>query len=98
MGTIALYDKYQLASFQDVFCHPFYWFALNSISSKPQLIVDCGAHCGHFSILADLCIRARFGTSDTRYVLVEPNPKLIKSLQLNLGLAHMAGRCTIVVG
>jgi hypothetical protein len=73
---ISLSNKYEVASFQDVFCHPFYWQMFRWLDKPPKLIVDCGGHCGHFSILADICIRSKFDSSNTEYILVEPNPHL----------------------
>jgi FkbM family methyltransferase len=46
--------------------------------------VDLGAHCGHFSMLADLCLRAQFGRCDAEYHLVEPNPELVPVIRRNL--------------
>jgi FkbM family methyltransferase len=87
-----------VASFQDVFCHPFYWHALDTLQSAPRLVVDCGAHLGHFSILADLCIRSKFGGTSTQFILVEPNKKLLKSICANIKRAGMGGRTKIIWG
>jgi len=76
-SKIALKNKYEVASFKDVFCHPFYWQVFQWVKTPPKLVVDCGAHCGHFSLLADLCFASKFSSSDTRYLLIEPNPYLI---------------------
>jgi FkbM family methyltransferase len=97
-GTVRLYDKHQVASFQDVFCHPFYWRAINAIDSKPHLIVDCGAHCGHFSILASVAITNKFPDARPSFLLVEPNEMLIKSLELNIRSAGIEDQCTILRG
>lgn len=97
-GELALADKYQVASFQDVFCHPFYWQMFQYLDRQPNLIVDCGAHCGHFSILADICIRSKFGESKTDYILVEPNPYLIPVITKNIGSAGMEARVQIKRG
>jgi len=91
-------DKFQVASFQDVFMDPNYWRAFTTFDAMPALIVDCGGHCGHFSILTDLCIKARFGRSDARYIIVEPNDALLPALTRNIADAGMAGRTTIVRG
>jgi FkbM family methyltransferase len=95
---VRLSDKYQVASFQDVFCHPFYWHALDTLQSAPRLVIDCGAHCGHFSILADLCIRSKFGGTSTQFILVEPNKKLLKSICANIKRAGMGARTKIIWG
>ena len=97
-GVIRLYDKYQVASFQDVFCHPFYWHALDTLQFEPKLIVDCGAHCGHFSILSDISIRSRFSDARSEFILIEPNRKLVKSFTQNLELAGIRSRCIVVEG
>lgn len=83
-SKIALETKYEVASFKDVFCHPFYWQVFQWVNHPPNLVVDCGAHCGHFSILADICFRSKFGTSTTKYILIEPNPYLIPVIRKNL--------------
>jgi FkbM family methyltransferase len=95
---IALKNKYEVASFKDVFCHPFYWQLFQWIDTKPNLVIDCGSHCGHFSILADLCIDAKFGSSNTHYILVEPNPYLIPILTKNLKDANLIDRSSIHQG
>jgi FkbM family methyltransferase len=90
-SKIALKNKYEIASFKDVFCHPFYWQVFQWVHEPPKLVVDCGAHCGHFSILADICFESKFGVSNTQYLLVEPNPYLLPIIQKNVleaGLAH----------
>ena len=92
---LSLRSKYDAASFSDVFCDPFYWQAYGWIDPAPKLVVDCGANCGHFTILAEKCIRARHGTSDTRYVLVEPNPLLMETLSRNLREAGLWDRSVI---
>lgn len=48
-SKIALKNKYEIASFKDVFCHPFYWQVFHWVHEPPKLVVDCGAHCSHFS-------------------------------------------------
>jgi len=83
-SKIALQNKYEVASFQDVFCHPFYWQIFQFVNHPPNLVVDCGAHCGHFSILADTCFRSKFGLSNTKYILIEPNPYLLPIIRKNL--------------
>lgn len=97
-AAIWLSDKFQVASFQDVFLDPNYWRAFSLIERAPRLIIDCGAHCGHFAILVDLCIRARFGASEAKYILLEPNAALHPSLKRNIADAGMAERTTIVRG
>ena len=95
---LALDSKYQLNSFQDVFCDPFYWQVYTWVSSQPKLVVDLGAHCGHFSMLADVCFRARFGMSDSEYLLIEPNPKLLPVIARNLVRSGLCSRNRVLHG
>jgi FkbM family methyltransferase len=89
---LSLASKYDVASFQDVFCHPFYWQVFTWLNEPPRLVVDCGANCGHFTALVETCVRVKFGRSDTRYLLVEPNPASRPILERNLRDAGVAGR------
>jgi FkbM family methyltransferase len=97
-GKIALTDKYEVASFKDVFCHPFYWQIFQFIHQPPTLVVDCGAHCGHFTILSDISIASKFGPSETEYMLIEPNPYLIPTIQKNLQDAGIKDRAKLTPG
>jgi FkbM family methyltransferase len=97
-SKIKLTSKYELASFNDVFCHPFYWQVFKYLEKQPQLIVDCGAHCGHFTILSEICIRTKFGAVNTEYILVEPNPFLIPIIEKNLKDADIYERADIKQG
>lgn len=81
---LALDNKFQVNSFQDVFCHPFYWQLFSWVDKPPGLVVDLGAHCGHFSMLADVCFQLRFGAEPPDYLLVEPNPQLQSVIRRNL--------------
>ena len=91
-SKITLKNKFEVASFKDVFCHPFYWQLFHYISTPPQLVVDCGAHCGHFTILADICFRSKFSTLDTQYILIEPNPYLIPIIEKDIRDVAMQGK------
>jgi hypothetical protein len=71
--TLALDSKYQTNSLEDVFCHPFYWQLFGWLPRATELILDLGAQCGHFSLLAE-----------PAYILIEPNPKLVKVIRRNL--------------
>lgn len=95
---IALRSKYDVASFSDVFCQPFYWQLYSLLEEPPEYVFDCGANCGHFTILADQCIKARFPTSETKYILVEPNPFILPTLRKNISDAGLVARATIVPG
>jgi FkbM family methyltransferase len=95
---IWMFDKYQVASFGDVFLDPNYWRAFTIFDEDPALVIDCGAHCGHFAILADMCFRARFGESTTQYILIEPNKALHPAMCRNLQSAKLLDRVTILAG
>jgi FkbM family methyltransferase len=41
-------------------------------------------------MLADLCFRIQFPTANPEYILIEPNPKLVKVIRRNL---HRSGLC-----
>ena len=95
---ITLPDKYEVASFKDVFCHPFYWQIFHYVAQSPKLVLDCGAHCGHFTVLADICFQSKFGISATEYILVEPNPYLIPVIFKNLENASLLDRTQVKQG
>jgi FkbM family methyltransferase len=97
-SKLALQSKYEVASFKDVFCHPFYWQVFQWINTPPKLVIDCGAHCGHFSILADLCFHSKFGSSNAEYILVEPNPFLLSVINKNLSDTSLAKRSKLIQG
>jgi FkbM family methyltransferase len=97
-SKISLQNKYEVASFRDVFCHPFYWQVFNWLDSPPKLILDCGAHCGHFSLLSNICLESKFGLAEAQYVLVEPNPYLLPVLKKNLTEAGLINRVNLKQG
>jgi FkbM family methyltransferase len=89
---LAIDNKFQVNSLQDVFCHPFYWQLYTWLERPPKFVVDLGAHCGHFSMLADVCVQVRFGAVATEYLLVEPNPHLIPVIRRNLAKSGLCVR------
>ncbi|MBD2772398.1 FkbM family methyltransferase [Iningainema tapete] len=97
-SRISLQNKYEVASFQDVFCCPFYWQVFQFVNSPPKLVVDCGAHLGHFSILADICFQSKFNFANTQYILVEPNPFLLPTTKKNISEAGMSHRVELKQG
>lgn len=97
-SKVSLNSKYEVASFHDVFCHPFYWQVFNWIDQPPKLVIDCGAHCGHFSVLAESCFRAKFESSNTKYILIEPNPFLLPTIHKNLSDANLLDRAEVKQG
>jgi FkbM family methyltransferase len=98
VGKISLRSKHDVSSLADVFCQPFYWQLFHWLNSPPRLVVDCGANCGHFTMLAEMCSRARFGSGAERYLLVEPNPFVLRPLQRNLLDAGLSGRADVHQG
>jgi FkbM family methyltransferase len=95
---LPLRTKYEVASASDVFCHPFYWQIMSLLHSPPAQVVDCGANCGHFCILCDACVEARFGESPAAYTLIEPNPLILPILKRNLNEAGLQGRSRLSQG
>jgi FkbM family methyltransferase len=95
---ITLQNKYEVASFKDVFCHPFYWQVFQFMHRPPALVVDCGAHCGHFTVLSDVSIASKFGASATDYLLIEPNPYLLPTIQKNIKEAGITNRVKLTQG
>ncbi|NEZ65790.1 FkbM family methyltransferase [Leptolyngbyaceae cyanobacterium CCMR0082] len=95
---ISLKNKFEVASFNDVFCHPFYWQVFQYLKSSPKLIVDCGAHCGHFSTLTDICIDSKFEKNNARYLLIEPNPHLIPILYKTIREGGLESKAQILQG
>lgn len=95
---VALRSKYEVASFGEVFCHPFYWQVYQDTCDTPSLVVDLGAHCGHFTLLVDACVRARHPRGLTRYVLVEPNPHLLPVIHRNLADVGLSGQARVLRG
>jgi FkbM family methyltransferase len=92
---LSLRSKHEADSFSDVFCDPFYWRAFDLVEPAPNLVVDCGANCGHFTLLVEKCVRARQGDSQTKYLLIEPNPLLANTLTRNLSDAGISARCVV---
>ncbi len=95
---LALDSKFQTNSLQDVFCHPFYWQLFGWLPRPPELIVDLGAHCGHFSMLADTCFRLQFSGAEPEYVLIEPNPNLVGVIRNNLQRSRLCRRHLVYQG
>jgi FkbM family methyltransferase len=90
--ALSLDNKFQVNSLQDVLCHPFYWQLYQWLPKEPRLVVDLGAHCGHFSMLADVCFRLQFPQAAPQYLLIEPNPKLVPVIRRNLRRSGLCPR------
>lgn len=97
-GNLSLNNKYDIASLRDVFMSMHYWRAFEHLSSPPGLIVDLGAHCGHFSVLCHLAILERFGIDSAEYILVEALPLLIPKIQRVVEEAGFSQQVKIVQG
>jgi FkbM family methyltransferase len=97
-ARIKIRTKYDIASFGDVFLHPFYWRMFEFLDRPPESILDLGANCGHFTLLAEACAHAKFPQASPRYVLVEPNPKLQSIIRRNLTETGVIDRCKIMQG
>jgi FkbM family methyltransferase len=97
-GALELGTKYDVASAADVIVHPFYWQLFHLLARPPASVVDCGAHCGHFTVVANVCIRTRFGQPAGHYTAIEPNPMLLPVIRRTIARAGIADRTTIVQG
>jgi FkbM family methyltransferase len=97
-GALALGTKFDVASAADVVAHPFYWQLFHLLDRRPVSVVDCGAHCGHFTVVANICIRTRFGQSADHYTAIEPNPMLLPVISRTVFRAGIAERTKIVQG
>lgn len=97
-GTLPLGSKYEVASLRDVFLSAQYWRLFDYIKTPPKLIVDLGAHCGHFSILMHLMQMEKFHQDESHYVLVEPVDTLIEIIKQRLADVGIQGRADIHSG
>jgi FkbM family methyltransferase len=94
-AVVPIDSKFARASFQDVFCDPFYWQVFHWIRPAPKLVIDCGAHCGHFTLMTEKCLLSLYGKSETEYLLIEPNPALAEALRNNIHAAGLGAKTTI---
>lgn len=99
-GSIVLRTKYDVASFQDVFCGPYYWQVYTLLGDEPPLtIVDAGANVGHFSILVNCCLETKYEEANAaQFHLIEPNDQARRLLERNLRDAGMQKRCVVHAG
>ncbi|HMX61556.1 MAG TPA: FkbM family methyltransferase [Candidatus Sumerlaeota bacterium] len=95
---LVLNSKPDVNSATDVFLNPFYWRIFDQLKFAPAFVLDCGANCGHFTILMDICIRQKFGAPKTEYALVEGNPLLADIVRKNLENAEVSGRAVLHEG
>jgi FkbM family methyltransferase len=97
-GTVRLNSKYAVASCADAVLAPQYWQLFALLERPPELVVDLGAHCGHFTVVADICCRSRFQSPAQAYIAVEANPRLIATIEQTVADAGIADRSTILHG
>jgi FkbM family methyltransferase len=97
-GSLSIRNKHDIASVKDVFMSTHYWRAFEHLSAPPKLIVDLGAHCGHFSVLCHLATIERFGGDSAEYILVEALPFLIAQIHRVVEEVGISGQVKIVQG
>jgi FkbM family methyltransferase len=97
-GMLAIRDKYDIASMRDVFMSTHYWRAFEHIAAPPRLVVDLGAHCGHFSVLCHLGILEKFREDSADYILVEALPRLIPHIRRVVDEAGFSSQTKIIQG
>jgi FkbM family methyltransferase len=97
-GALLLRNKWQVASFRDVFLSAHYWRIFEHLDKAPELVVDLGGHCGHFAVLSELVQEERFGKSTTRYLIVEGLSELVENIRSTLSDTGLESRCDIVHG
>src|SRR5215211_4528271 len=93
-GRIVLRDKGVVASARDVFLSAHYWRLFEFLDEPPKLVVDLGAHCGHFTVLLHLVITERFGHDHAKYHLVEAVPSLVRKARKTLQEAGLESQVT----
>ena len=97
-GVLTLRSKYDIASVRDVFFSMHYWRAFEHLAAPPRLVVDLGAHCGHFSLLCHLAVLEKFGTDAADYFLVEALPRLLPQIRRVVDEAGFLDQVKIVQG
>jgi FkbM family methyltransferase len=95
---LSLRSKYDVASARDVFFSAHYWRLFEFVQSEARLVVDLGAHCGHFSVLCHLLLEEKFGRDPASYVLVEPDGALLARAQNNLSDAGIINQASLHQG
>jgi FkbM family methyltransferase len=97
-GALVLRNKWQVASARDVFLSAHYWRIFEHLDAAPELVVDLGGHCGHFVVLSELAQEERFGSSGTRYIVVEGLSELVDNIRQTLSDTGLESRCSVVHG
>ncbi|HMU05214.1 MAG TPA: FkbM family methyltransferase [Saprospiraceae bacterium] len=57
---------------------------------RPELVIDCGAACGYFSLMIEHFCRAEVLDWEVSYLLVEPSEYNFKKLQKNFSQAGLS--------
>jgi FkbM family methyltransferase len=78
---LALRNKWQVSSARDVFLSAHYWRVFEYLSAPPQLVMDLGAHCGHFIVLLHCLLQEKFGRDTARYVAIEGLAEMIPQIE-----------------
>jgi FkbM family methyltransferase len=94
-GNLALKSKWEVASARDVFFSVHYWRLGSTLKTPPKVVVDLGAHCGHFLVLMHLLVNELFGQDVAEYFAVEANPALVGIAKRTVLDAGMDGRVKI---
>jgi FkbM family methyltransferase len=97
-GQLLISNKWQLASARDVFLSAHYWRLFEYLEHPPRLVVDLGAHCGHFIVVLNCIARERFGADVARYIAVEGLHGLLPSLSATLKHVGLLNQVEIVHG
>lgn len=97
-GVLTLRSKYDIASVRDVFFSTHYWRAFEHLSAPPKLVVDLGAHCGHFSLLCHLAVLEKFGADAADYLLVEALPRLLPQIRRVVDEAGFLDQVKVIQG
>ena len=97
-GGLALPGRWEVASARDVFLSAHYWRMFEHLHAPPALVVDLGAHCGHFLVLCHLMVMEKFGTDASRRFAIEPQADLLPRLRATLEQCGLAGGTEVVQG
>ncbi len=97
-GALVLRNKWQVASLRDVFLSAHYWRLFEHLDAAPEFVVDLGGHCGHFVVLSELVQEERFGSRNTRYLVVEGLSELVDNIRETVSDTGLENRCSIVHG
>jgi FkbM family methyltransferase len=97
-GSLLLRNKWQVASFRDVFLSAHYWRIFEHVEDPYSFVVDLGGHCGHFVVLCELVLEERFGESHARYLVVEGLLELVNNIRVTLADTGLSNRVQVVHG